>query len=72
MVDIELRIVLVAMVTYVCVLACIGGELVAYLPLQVALFFNVCFSPVWFLSSLVAQLYKVNFDSRIENTVLSS
>ena len=51
----------VIIVVVVVVASAVGGEIVTFFPLQVALHFNAYFSPLWFLSSLVAQFYKVSF-----------
>ena len=36
-----------------------GAEIVTFLPLQIALYFNVWYSPLWMVSSIVALVNKV-------------
>ena len=50
----------VAMVTHVRSCIWLGAEVVTFLPLQVALYFNVYYSPLWAIASILTLVNKVN------------
>ena len=48
----------VTMVT-ICYMYCTGAEVVTFLPLQVVLYFNVYYSPLWAVASVLTLISKV-------------
>ena len=49
-----------------------GVEIISYLPLQMSLYFNVCYSPFWILALIVGLEAKVSRYAEVRETCCNS